>query len=173
MDLRDVLSRRILDQIIGQVKVSKGEYLVLVLDKVATKIVSSACKMQDVLAKGVTLVESLEKSRAPQKFDAVYIMEPCIESVDRFLPDWDGTGPVSEPLYKGAHVFFTESCPDELFKKFGHPQVRRYLKTLKEADICFLAYESRVFTLNYPNAFCDFYKADHSTKGPLFTKVLF
>ena len=143
------------------------------LDKVATKIVSSACKMQDVLAKGVTLVESLENSRAPQKFDAVYIMEPCIESVDRFLPDWDGTGPVSEPLYKGAHVFFTESCPDELFTKFGHPQVRRYLKTLKEADICFLAYESRVFTLNYPNAFCDFYKADHSTKGPLFTKVLF
>ena len=82
MDLRDVLSRRILDQIIGQVKVSKGEYLVLVLDKVATKIVSSACKMQDVLAKGVTLVESLEKSRAPQKFDAVYIMEPCIEAFE-------------------------------------------------------------------------------------------
>ena len=171
MDLKEVLARRILDQIIGQVEVPKGEYLVLVLDKVATKIVSSACKMQDVLAKGVTLVESLEKMRAPMSLDAIYVMEPTAESVSKFLPDWDGTGQVKEPLYKAAHLFFTESCSDELFKKLNIPPVRRYLKTLKEADICFLANESRVFTLNYPNAFLDFYKTDHAAKEPLFTKV--
>ncbi|KAI6646610.1 Syntaxin-binding protein 1 [Oopsacas minuta] len=171
MDLRDVLSGRILDQIIGKVDVAKGEYTVLVLDKAATKIVSSACKMQDVLARGVTLVESLEKMRAPMKLDAIYIMEPTLESVNKFLPDWDGSGQVKEPLYKCAHVFFTESCPDELFKKFGDPRIRRYLKALKEADICFLANESRVFTFNYPNAFLDFYKTDHGAKGPLFTKL--
>ena len=171
MDLKEVLSRRILEQIIGQVEVPKGEYKILVLDKIATKIVSSACKMQDVLARGVTLVESLEKLRAPMSLDAIYIMEPSLDSVNKFLPDWDGTGQVKEPLYKAAHLFFTESCPDELFKRLNIPQVRRYLKTLKEADICFLANESRVFTLNHPNAFLDFYRTDHNVKEPLFIKV--
>ena len=171
MDLKEILSHRILDKIIGTVEIPKGEYLVLVLDKGATKIISSACKMQDVLARGVTLVESLEKQRAPMKFEAIYVMEPSMDSIHKFLPDWDGTGQVKEPLYKAAHVFFTESCPDLLLKHLANPLIVRHIKTLKEADICFLATESRMFSLTYPTAFHDFYKSDKTAKDPLFTKV--
>ena len=67
------------------------------MDQLSTSIVSSCCRMRDVMSKGITckscdwsrenhvtlfaaVVEALEKSREPQLArEAIYIMWPCEE----------------------------------------------------------------------------------------------
>lgn len=48
-------------------------------------------------------------------------------------------------------------CNDALLKRLAAPNVARYIKTLKELDLTFVPYESRVFTLDLPNAMSQVY----------------
>lgn len=50
------------------------------LDAMATRMISACCKMHEIMAEGITLVEDLAKMREPlPQLDAIYLISPTSE----------------------------------------------------------------------------------------------
>ncbi|KAF9136862.1 vacuolar sorting protein VPS33/slp1 [Mortierella sp. GBA39] len=146
------------DRIIGSIdSIQPPErYKIVVLDAKTNKIVLSACKMFDIMDRNVTLVEMLESKRqAYASLEAVYLLTPCMESVQRLMDDYPSDSPTGK--YKAAHVLFTAPLEDRLFERLTKSPVSKYIKTLRELFMDFTAIESRVFSLESPSSFYTLY----------------
>lgn len=120
------------------------------------RVISAAVGMYDIMERKVTLVESLDKARAPfPDMGAIYLVEPKAESIDKILKDF-----VPGKVLYGNNVFlFTLGrLPDSLFDKIKtcKPLLKR-LKALTEINIDFLAKEERAYTLDMKDCFGTFY----------------
>ncbi|CAH8438962.1 unnamed protein product [Schistosoma rodhaini] len=148
MSLKQAVAKKLMDEIIIPLRKPK-DWKVLVLDRLATRIVSSCCKMHEIMNNGITLVEDIFKKREVLPIEAIYLITPTDESLKLLMEDFQG----SQSQYRYAHVFFTEACPDELFNRLCQSNSAIFLKTLKEINIAFLPVESRVFSLDSPMSF--------------------
>ncbi|KAG0227954.1 vacuolar sorting protein VPS33/slp1 [Actinomortierella wolfii] len=146
--VRTALQSRILDSI--DAVQPPERYKIVVLDGKTERIVQSACKEMDIMDRNVTLLENMEKPRqAYPSLEAVYLLTPCIESVNRLIDDFPAQG---QPKYKAAHVLFSGSLGDHLFSRLRQSGISNYIQTLKELYIDFVAVESRVFSFDSPQS---------------------
>lgn len=102
------------------------------------------------------VLENLDRERKdlPNE-EAIYLVAPEENSINRITGDFSG-----RPKYKAVHIFFLEACPDYLFKKLSACKLLApRIKTLKEVDLAFIPYESKVFSLDSPRSLSDFHTA--------------
>ncbi|XP_063699202.1 protein ROP isoform X1 [Culicoides brevitarsis] len=158
MALKLLVGQKILNEVIryrppGYKKPEKGkvEWRVLVVDKLAMRMVSACTKMHDLSAEGITLVEDINKKREPlSTMEGIYLMTPTEESIRYLMRDFESP---NRPMYKGAHVFFTEAIPDHLFELLKGSRVIKFMRTCREINIEFIPYEAQVFSLDSPDTF--------------------
>ncbi|KAK7888892.1 hypothetical protein WMY93_024452 [Mugilogobius chulae] len=156
--LKKSVWKRIRETIIQDCRKSEV-WKILILDPFTTKLLSSCCKMSDLMAEKITIVEDLYKIREPVlEMKAIYFMTPTSKCVEAFIRDFK-----PKPKYKSAYVYFTDYCPDDLFNNMKL-SCGKYIRICKEINISFMPQEAQVFTCNNPGAFQSIYSPHSQDK---------
>ncbi|XP_053286914.1 syntaxin-binding protein 3 [Pleuronectes platessa] len=156
--LKKTVWKRIKETIIADSRKS-DIWKILILDPFTTKLLSSCCKMSDLMSEKITIVEDLYRIREPvPEMKAIYFMPPTAKCVDAFIADFK-----TKPKYKAAYVYFTDYCPDDLFNNMKL-YCGKYIRVCKEINISFMPQEAQVFTCDNPGAFQSIYSPNSQDK---------
>ncbi|KAJ6247279.1 protein rop [Anaeramoeba flamelloides] len=167
-DFRNTVRNHIIEKMIKKTKQEAGNWIIMVVDKYTLKLLSTTCRMFEILDEGVNLVELITIKRQPlKKIHALYFLSPTKESVQNFLEDFK-----SKPKYKKAHLFFTHSLPEKLLNSIANSKAKKYIETLVEFNLNFFPIESQVFTFRDKSAFQQIYSIEQTTdQNEVLTRV--
>ncbi|CDU15965.1 syntaxin-binding protein, putative [Plasmodium yoelii] len=144
MSLRENCRNRIFTVITKITQVSK--YVVMVVDQNAYKILSMICKNEELLEKGVSLIELINTQRNNlQDFDCIYLLSNNIESVNIMLNDFIDE---KNPKYKNIHILFTSNAckKNEILNLIATSDfMLKRIKSCACINLNFYPYESRIF----------------------------
>jgi len=138
---------------------------ILIVDEISMKVISAAVGMYDIMERKITLVEALEKKRAPFKdMGAIYILSPTVESVARLVEDFSDKTKI---LYgSNIFVYFLGPVQPHLLGQIKQcKHLIKRLKALSEINVDFLVKEQRAFTIDVNIPFSGFFL--RSSSGPV------
>jgi syntaxin-binding protein 1 len=153
----------------------QGRWKILVVDDYSQKLLGSVLKQFDILEENVTLIESISNYREPQQFEAVYILMPTTQNVERIIKDFSN----DHQQYLCAHLFFIEGVSEPLFQRLTSSPAEPFLRGLQELFLNFWAVEAQAFSLNSPSLFFNIYSpprneaAFRTTRARLEEELLF
>lgn len=148
--MREIVQKKFLDDVIGNAASTASGWMVLVLDDAATRVISSALTMYDIMERRITLVEQLSRPRQPFKeMEAIYLMAPTAESANLLLNDFQND---KQSKYGAVHLYFLDTISADVMTLLqGNPLLCSRIRTLKEIHMDFISAESNVFHLDMPN----------------------
>ncbi|GJJ13940.1 hypothetical protein Clacol_008197 [Clathrus columnatus] len=148
-----------------------GRWKILVVDEHAQKLLGCTLKQFDILEENVTLIESINSYRSPQQFEAVYLLMPTTQNVDRIIADLSG----AKKQYTAAHVNIIiawtgieqmlirqRGLTEQLLNRLVSSPAEPHLKALKELYLNFWPLEARTFSLNAPAMFYSLFSPPRS-----------
>lgn len=143
--LKDYAKHRLLNDTIKAIRSKVDGLCILILDPHSVKVVSSVCRMYDIIASKISATEQLALSRKRfPDYNAIYLLSPTSKSVQKLLADFKDP---ALPQYGVVHLCFLSPLPSDLLKLIGTcRELVPRIKTLKELNIDYLLEEPEVFT---------------------------
>ncbi|VEU33572.1 unnamed protein product [Pseudo-nitzschia multistriata] len=158
--LMEMVHKRFTEDVFNTAAKAHPGWKVLIVDEPGMKVVSSAVGMYDIMEQQVSVVESLEKKRAPFKhMGAVYIISPTQDSIRRLLEDYEDKKKV---LYGDAvFLYFLAPVPKIWMEDLKQcKQLVKRLKAMAEINVDFLVREQRAFVLDMKDPFVSLFQGN-------------
>ncbi|CRH00997.1 syntaxin binding protein, putative [Plasmodium relictum] len=141
----------------------KSKYVIMIVDNNAYKILSMICKNEELLEKGVSLIELIDTKRSSlQEFDCIYFISSDIQTVDFMLNDFKNE---KEAKYKNIHILFTSNIGknSKIIDLIANNDfILKRIKSCACINLNFLAYESRIFYFENNLNLYDYYPLKNS-----------
>lgn len=167
--LRQLTRARLLDDMLYSLQSTGGKWKVMVVDKRGLRILSAACRMNDLISRGITLVESLEAIRDPlPMLDVIYFMSPNDESFLNLIADQNTQLDWAPSLYNAIHIFSSNRISESLLQcihSIGGRRLLSKLVTLKEIQVDYLAVGENVYHLDRPDSISQLYGANSEKRN--------
>eukprot|EP01129_Flabellula_baltica_P015485 TRINITY_DN7909_c0_g1_i1.p1 TRINITY_DN7909_c0_g1~~TRINITY_DN7909_c0_g1_i1.p1 ORF type:complete len:573 (-),score=107.89 TRINITY_DN7909_c0_g1_i1:26-1744(-) len=138
---KELTKQFLLQDIIGQIEAEWG-FMMMILDDFTINLLNSNVQMIDLTSAGVSDVVNISCEREPFPFmEAIYLLQPTKESVDRFISDFKET-----PKYKHAHVFFVDDISSTYVRKIAQAKVMASIKTFRIVYMGYSVFETNIFS---------------------------
>ncbi|SOV77481.1 syntaxin binding protein, putative [Plasmodium reichenowi] len=124
----------------------KSRYVIMIVDLNSYKILSLLCKNEELLERGVSLIELINSERDNlEDFDCIYFLSSNIQSVHIMINDFKDE---KHTKYKNIHILFTSniSKDNEILDLIASNNfILKRIKSCACINLNFFAYESRIF----------------------------
>ncbi|KAF8605962.1 Sec1-like snare protein [Ceratobasidium sp. AG-I] len=142
-----------------------GRWKVMVVDDHSKRLLGAVLKDNDVLQENITLIEGINTHRGEQSLEAMYLLMPTSQNVERIIADFAGP----RKRYAAAHLFFIDGLPEPLLNLLVNSPAEPHLRALQDLYVNFAALEQRVFSIRSPSIFFSMYAPHKEVPATTFT----
>ncbi|CAD8050144.1 unnamed protein product [Paramecium primaurelia] len=125
--------------------------LIMILDQISAKILSSIMKLKDLIDMGVSTIEKLELQRKQYpKHDAFYFITPSDDSVNRLIGDFK-----DQQMYRKINVIFSYNLPQRLLEQICKSNLANRIIQIKEFNHHLYFLDDNAFHFQIPQIYFD------------------